>query len=276
MSKTYGYIRVSKEEQAESGLSLEAQEQAARGFWERNLKGKGLEWAGFWADEAVSAFSRPLLRRPNGQKFVTVAGPGDHIVVTRFDRCFRSMLDFVNTFRLLDTQGIVLHILDAPGDPNTANGRAMLQMLCIFAEWESRVKSERVKAALAILRQQGKHTGGKPPWGYKVVGRKRDREKGIPGDRRLQPDWEERRWMLEVARLRLVEKITCWEDIGRRMRQHQRNSADLDKAAREALNRREWSADSCILALKTLRWIVRNEGGQWIEDEALRLLLGGR
>jgi len=276
VNKTYGYIRVSKEEQAESGLSLEAQEQTARGFWERSLKPKGLEWGGFWADEAVSAFSRPLLRRPNGQKFVTVARPGDHIVVTRFDRCFRSMLDFVNTFRLLDTTGIVLHILDAPGDPDTANGRAMLQMLCIFAEWESRVKSERVKAALAILRQQGKHTGGKPPWGYKVVGRKRDRDKGTPGDRRLTADWEERALMLEIVRLRDVERIPCWETIAVRMRQMQRDArrAGVDNPA---LFRREWSWESCQRAYAAF-WtvLVAKEGANWIADPAVKALVAAQ
>jgi len=272
MAKTYGYIRVSKEEQAESGLSVEAQEQTARGFWERSLKAKGLEWGSFWADEGVSAFSRPLLRRPNGQKFVTVARPGDHIVVTRFDRCFRSMLDFVNTFRLLDTTGIVLHILDAPGDPATANGRAMLQMLCVFAEWESRVKSERVKAAMVILRQQGKHTGGKAPWGYKVVGRKRDRDKGIPGDRRLQPDWEERALMLEIVRLRDLERIPCWETIAVRMRQMQRDArrAGLDNPA---LFRREWSWESCQRAYAAF-WtvLVEKEGTSWIADPTIKSL----
>ena len=135
----------------------------------RALKGKGLEWGGLWADEAVSAFKRPLLRR--------------------------------------------------------ANGRAMIQMLCVFAEWESRVKSERVKAAMVILRQQGRHTGGKPPWGYKVVGPRSNPEKGIKGNRRLEPDWEERALMLEIVRLRDLERIVCWETIPARMRQMQARSS---------------------------------------------------
>ena len=67
---------------------------------------------------------------------------------------------------------------------------------------ESRVKSERVKAAMVILRQQGRHTGGKPPWGYKVVGPRSNPEKGTKGNRRLAPDWEERALMLKIVRLR--------------------------------------------------------------------------
>ena len=263
---------VSRDEQVESGLSLETQERIAHGFWQRNLKAQGLDWGGLWADEAVSAFKRPLLRRANGQKFVTVAKPGDHIVVTRFDRCFRSMLDFVNTFRLLETRGIILHILDAPGDPATANGRAMLQMLCVFAEWESRVKSERVKAALVILRQQGKHTGGKPPWGYRVVGPRSNPEKGVKGNRRLEPDWEERALMLEIVRLRDVERILCWEMIAVRMRQMQRDArrAGIDNPA---LFRREWSWESCQRAYASF-WtvLVAKEGKSWIADPAIKNL----
>ena len=90
-------------------------------------------------------------------RFLPMDGAAFHVViieelervVTRFDRCFRSMLEFVNTFRLLETRGIV-------------------------------------------LRQQGKHTGGKPPWGYKVVGPRSNPAKGVKGNRRLEPDWEER------------------------------------------------------------------------------------
>ena len=62
-------------------------------------------------------------------------------VITRFDRVFRSMEDFVTAYKLLPTQGVMIHILHAPGDPNTANGRAMLQLLCVFAEWSSRITS---------------------------------------------------------------------------------------------------------------------------------------
>ena len=53
------------------------------------------------------------------------------------------------TTGFLETGGILLPVLNAPGDPKTADSGAMLQMLSVFAEWESRVKSGRVKAARA-------------------------------------------------------------------------------------------------------------------------------
>ena len=77
---------------------------------------------------------------------------------------------------------------------------------------------------MVILRQQGKHTGGKPPWGYKVVGPRSNPQKGVKGNRRLAPDWEERALMLEIVRLRDLERIPCWETIAARMRQMQRDA----------------------------------------------------
>jgi hypothetical protein len=224
------------------------------------------------ADEAVSAFKKPVFRRPQGQLLLRNLQCGDHLIITRFDRVFRSMEDFITAYKLLQTRGVMIHILDAPGDPNTANGRAMLQMLCVFAEWQSRVKSERVKAAMVILRQQRKHTGGKPPWGYKVVGPRSNRAKGVKGNRRLEPDWEERALMLEIVRLRDLERIPCWETIAARMRQMQRDArrAGLDNAA---LFRREWSWESCQRAYAAF-WtvLVAKEGTSWIADPTIKNL----
>ena len=48
--------------------------------------------------------------------------------------------------------GVTMHVTDMPWDPSTASGRAMMAMLVVFAEWESGIKSERIKAAFAIKR----------------------------------------------------------------------------------------------------------------------------
>ena len=170
-------------------------------------------------------------------RFLPMDGAAFHVViieefervVTRFDRCFRSMRDFVNTFRLLETRGI-------------------------------------------ILRQQGKHTGGKPPWGYRVVGPRSNPVKGVKGNRRLEPDWEERALMLEIVRLRDLERIPCWETIAARMRQMQRDArrGGIDNPA---LFRREWSWESCQRAYAAF-WtvLVAKEGTSWIADPTIKNL----
>jgi DNA invertase Pin-like site-specific DNA recombinase len=212
MPEAYGYIRVSHEEQKESGLSLEAQEQQCRRFWERQLKPIGVTWANFMADEAVSAFKRALFRRPQGQLLLLNLHSGDHLIITRFDRVFRSMEDFITAYKLLQTRGVMIHILDAPGDPNTANGRAMLQLLCVFAEWSSRITSERNQAVVAILRQQGRPVSGTPPWGFQIV--------GPQGARRLEPDWDARAMMERIVRLHDIEG-QGWAAIAQRIRADQ-------------------------------------------------------
>jgi hypothetical protein len=109
-----------------------------------------------------------------------------------------------------------------------------------------------------------------------VVGRKRDRDKGIPGDRRLQPDWEERALMLEIVRLRDLERIPCWETIAVRMRQMQRDArrAGIDNAA---LFRLDWSWESRQRAYAAF-WtvLVEKEGTSWIADPEVKALVATR
>jgi DNA invertase Pin-like site-specific DNA recombinase len=281
MPEAYGYIRVSHEEQKESGLSLEAQEQQCRRFWERQLKPTGVTWANFMADEAVSAFKKPLFRRPQGQLLLLNLHSGDHLIITRFDRVFRSMEDFITAYKLLQTRGVMIHILDAPGDPNTANGRAMLQLLCVFAEWSSRITSERNQAVVAILRQQGRPVSGTPPWGFQIV--------GPEGERRLEPDWEARAMMERIVRMHDIEG-QGWTAIARRIRadqavarRHQLGEAlrlEANPAEARARNgtlfAREWSPATCARAARVFWQIVQTEGLDWIRDIEVRCLAESR
>ena len=164
--KAFGYIRVSKQEQVESGLSLEFQETACREFCERKLAGKGVVWGGLYADEAVSAFKKHLPKRPQARVMLKQMRRGDHLIVLRSDRAFRRTLDAAQTWELLEKMGVTMHVTDMPWDPSTASGRAMMAMLVVFAEWESGIKSERIKAAFTIKRQRGEKYAPKPAWGY--------------------------------------------------------------------------------------------------------------
>ena len=282
MPEAYGYIRVSHEEQKESGLSLEAQEQQCRRFWERQLRPMGVTWARFLADEAVSAFKKPLFRRPQGQLLLRNLQFGDHdLIITRFDRVFRSMEDFITAYKLLQTRGVMIHILDAPGDPNTANGRAMLQLLCVFAEWSSRITSERNQAVVGILRQQNRPVSGTPPWGFQIV--------GPEGARRLEPDWQSRAMMERIVRFHDVEG-QGWATIARRIRtdqaatrRHQLGEAirleshpAQARAHNSPLFARQWSPATCSRAARVFWQIVQTEGPDWIRDIEVRRLAESR
>jgi hypothetical protein len=114
MPNAYAYIRVSHAEQVESGLSLTAQEQDCRNYWANRLQPKGVEWARLIADEAVSAFKHPLATRKGGRELIGSLHRGDHVIMTRFDRAFRNMRDFLNTY----TQ------LQPPAGPNTSDDQS--------------------------------------------------------------------------------------------------------------------------------------------------------
>jgi len=185
------------------------------------------------------------------------------------------MEDFITAYKVLETRGVMIHILDAPGDPNTANGRAMLQLLCVFAEWSSRITSERNQAVVAILRQQGRPVSGTPPWGFQIV--------GPEGERRLEPDWEARAMMQRIVRMHDLEGEE-WTAIARRIRTDQAvarrhqlgESLRLETHPAEARARngtlfaRQWSASTCARAARVFWRIVQTEGPDWIRDIEVR------
>jgi putative DNA-invertase from lambdoid prophage Rac len=258
MPSAFAYIRVSHPEQVESGLSLEAQEQDCQKYWARLLQPRQIAWAKLIADEAVSAFKHPLAKRRGGRELLASVRRGDHVIMTRFDRAFRSMRDFLNTYSAFENLGVTLHLMDAPWDYGTANGRAMLQLMAVFAEWSSRIASERIKAAQAILRQQGRPTGGRRPFGYRVVGEN--------GQRLLQPDWTERAILLEIVRAVEIQGIAAWDKLSRIAQR----AADRVYPISPDSPRRNWTENTVRRAVDGFWRVARTDGVDWIRDPTLK------
>jgi len=203
-SKAFGYIRVSKGEQAVDHLSPEHQRACTEGFWREKLEKDGVRWGEWIGDEGVSAYKRPLFKRRRGRRLLKLLQPGDHLIATTFDRVFRSCSDFCACFPILKNLGVTLHLLNSPFDPESANGRAMAQMMAVFAEWESGAKSERILAIFKMMRAEGRLLTGQRPRGYKIIYRTR-----LGVDRAfLSPDWQERavmwfcNWTIHTAKMR--------------------------------------------------------------------------
>src|SRR5258708_3848450 len=78
--RAYGYIRVSTEEQAKSGLGMAAQKDAI----ERYCMVRGLKLEGFFADEAKSGRS-PILSRPHGKLLDDQLAKGDQVILAKHD-----------------------------------------------------------------------------------------------------------------------------------------------------------------------------------------------
>jgi DNA invertase Pin-like site-specific DNA recombinase len=153
--RVIGYIRVSTDEQAMSGLGLEAQERAIRhhvdgrdGWRIVQLIRDEAEWSGH--------LDRPGLMRAFS---LLVAGRADALVVAKLDRLTRSSADFSQIMLWLREEEKQLVVLDFNVDTTTAAGEAMATVLMAFAQMERGLISERTRAALASLRARGQPIG---------------------------------------------------------------------------------------------------------------------
>jgi DNA invertase Pin-like site-specific DNA recombinase len=88
---------------------------------------------------------------------------GDTLVVTRIDRLARSMRDLQNIVHELKQRGVHLRATEQPIDTGTAAGKAFLDMLGVFAEFETNLRRERQAEGVAKAKADGRYTGkGRP------------------------------------------------------------------------------------------------------------------
>jgi DNA invertase Pin-like site-specific DNA recombinase len=87
---------------------------------------------------------------------------GDTLVVTRIDRLARSIADLAIVVRELEAKGAALKAIEQPIDTSTAAGRAFLQMLGVFAEFETAIRKERQMEGIAAAKTAGVYKG-RPP-----------------------------------------------------------------------------------------------------------------
>lgn len=162
MKTAIGYIRVSSEEQADSGLGLEAQRQRILDY----CRMKGLELIEVFEDAAVSG-GKPLASRPAGARMLAMARKSKAVViVAKFDRLFRSVADAAGTIADFDRKGIELVALSEGFDMTSIYGRAMAQMASVFAELERGMIRERTRSALAVKRTRGERISRHTPFGW--------------------------------------------------------------------------------------------------------------
>jgi len=87
---------------------------------------------------------------------------GDTLVVTRIDRLARSIGDLQDIVRELKDRGAALQATEQPIDTTTAAGKAFLDMLGVFAEFETNLRKERQMEGIAKAKAAGVYKGRKP------------------------------------------------------------------------------------------------------------------
>lgn len=160
--KAIGYIRVSTAEQAEEGVSLDAQE------------GRIRAWCSMHGHDLVSIHRDVLSggradNRPALQACLTETCKQKAVlVVYSLSRLARSTKDAILISERLDKAGADLASLSENIDTTSAAGKMMFRMLAVLAEFERDQIKERTSAALQHKRSKGERVGNLP-YGFQVA-----------------------------------------------------------------------------------------------------------
>jgi len=139
MPYCYSYGRHSTVKQ---DMTKEQQRDRCYSYWKHWLKPHGIEWGGFFYDDAVSA-KKPWSEREEGRKIFLSAAKGDHIVTAKYDRCFRRVLDGLHHLEQLMKRGVLFHSEKERLDTSTLMGESMQTVMLLFGQMERGMASER-------------------------------------------------------------------------------------------------------------------------------------
>ena len=157
------YERVSTQEQAEHGLSIDAQIDVLT------------EWAkdytivDHYTDLGVSARS-PASKRPELQRMLRdcEAGKIDLIIFTKLDRFFRNIKEYYKVEDVLERTGVAWKAIHEDYETQTAAGRLKVNIMLAVAQDEADRTSERIKAVFEDKRKRGLVPTGIVPVGVKL------------------------------------------------------------------------------------------------------------
>jgi len=182
------YARVSTEQQANEGVSLDMQIARCAQY----LEAKGLTLIDTIVDAGLSA--KDIEHRPGLKRILAMVKRGEigHLVTYKLDRTFRNTVEGLQMVALMARKGIALHIVSeqAAVKTDTADDEFLLTLKMGLAQRERKLVGERTKAALDRKREKGEFCGGEPPYGYRSEG-------GI-----LIADLEEQKVISKIRRLR--------------------------------------------------------------------------
>ena len=155
---TYAYLRVSTEQQSQSGAGLDAQLDACQ-------RTAGT-LAGVYRDEGVSG-KTGLDQRPALLELIAALNKGDTLIVAKRDRLGRDPLVVAMIESAVKRKGA--RIVSAAGegtDSDSPSDILMRRLVDAFAEYERLIIGARTKAALQAKKQRGERTGS-VPYGYR-------------------------------------------------------------------------------------------------------------
>jgi DNA invertase Pin-like site-specific DNA recombinase len=151
MKRAVLYLRVSTIEQTTANQERELRQAAERAGWEVVKVYKDHAISGAKGREKRPAFDA-LCRDATKRQF-------DVVMAWSVDRLGRSLQDLVTFLSELHALKVDLFLHQQGLDTTTPAGKALFQMLGVFAEFERSIIQERVRAGLARAKSEGKTLG---------------------------------------------------------------------------------------------------------------------
>lgn len=160
------YIRVSKEEQAINGLSIETQKDLLTSYAQEN----NMDIVDYYIDAGLTARKR-LAHRKELKRLLEDVEKGliDIIIFTKLDRWFRNIADYYKVQEVLDNNKVNWKTVLENYDTSTANGRLHINIMLSIAQDEADRTSERIKVVFENKRAKGETPANRAPIGYKIV-----------------------------------------------------------------------------------------------------------
>lgn len=187
------YERVSTDEQALKGYSIDAQKDLLAEYCQKNE----VKIVGHYTDEGISG-AKPPLKRPALQRLLddVQAGRIDIILFTKLDRWFRSVQEYYKVQEVLDKNNVTWKAILEDYNTDTSDGRLKVNIMLSVAANERERTSERIKVVFEHKRKNRELclSDAAIPMGY-------IREKDKDGLNRLVKDPETEDMMTEFWEL---------------------------------------------------------------------------
>lgn len=211
-----GYVRVSTEEQARGGVSLDSQQEKVRLYAALH----GLDLAEVIVDAGASAKS---LDRPGLTRALAMldTGAAEGLIVHKLDRLTRNLGDWTALIDryFSETGGRSLMSVSESIDTRTAAGRLVLNILMTVAQWERETIVERTRTAMRHKRARAERISRHIPFGHRLA----------PDGKTLAPD---------PAEAAILADIRSWSAAGRPLRWI---AAELDRRGVPTRTGRPWA-----------------------------------
>jgi len=158
-----GYVRVSTDRQAETGVSLEAQTARIRAM----AVVHSAELLDVIVDGGESAKS---LQRPGMERLLALVESKQvqAVIVAKLDRLTRSVRDLCELLERFEKRGVSLVSVAESLDTATAAGRLVINIMTAVSQWEREAIGERTRDALRHKRANGQRVGN-IHYGYRLA-----------------------------------------------------------------------------------------------------------